>query len=931
MLLISTQGIVFVEPQTLEIKTPQKVSTSRSVSGDSQQEMGSLTTPTKGKDSPACEPWTPTANLKILISAASPEIRNREKELCLEDTDVTAASDCSQEHIFGDDPDKLQTSRKEKSLGLLCHKFLARYPDYPNPAVNNDICLDEVAEKLSVERRRIYDIVNVLESLHMVSRLAKNRYTWHGRGHLTQTLRELRRVGEDQKYAEQMQHIKQKHYEREFDSDNDEKENEDVPRPSDADNEAAQKEMYFVELPGMEFRAASVNSRKDKSLRVMSQKFVMLFLVSKPRVVSLEVAAKILIGEDQVVDLDKSKFKTKIRRLYDIANVLSSLELITKVHVTEERGRKPAFKWTGPEDFPAVKGETAPSTTTSLPSGPLESRSSIENCTKKLFPASSSKHSFTRHASLVKLAKSIQDDRRKINSAPTSPVKMTSDSTDSDLYPSRMAQLAAICKLQLDEQSKKSKRKPKHDATNIQKPKGKTAKTTGAAELLSSKDPSVNTAAQTKTPVQPCSAVPCAPSQYAQMIPVILPQNPSGAPYAIYLHTSVRPVANPASLAVRSMTFEEKTGESPSDNVDGGRHRTHAGKDAAAAERETDGSQKNRPLSPERGLKRSRTGTHPGDGNLFLPVLIAVENMSYKTFLEIHLPNSLKARRGLVSSRPSPRALHLDPEFINTPENRGSEQLDESVEKFLEKDSDSEAGLTPLRTVQMQELIVPSGHLHAEALIPTGYLIPISQQSLFGYQGSQSPDGEGAKIIGPCLKSYQTPITAVTPTSFAHGATLPHSSPSVSVASFPVLNQSSPSFAPGQRVSGPSPAIINFTLQNLGLISAGSPSAMATPTDQASPVPAQLSFQPGGMIFVKPMSPIPLQQQLPGQAVTLISLQQPALLTTPKGNQSAQQSFFHTPVSALSPLATVASKASPTVRQNVYIPQRKLEVSTEDQ
>ena len=55
----------------------------------------------------------------------------------------------------------------------------------------------------------------------------------------------------------------------------------------------------------------SVNSRKDKSLRVMSQKFVMLFLVSEPHVVSLEVAAKILIGEDPAADQDKNKFKSE--------------------------------------------------------------------------------------------------------------------------------------------------------------------------------------------------------------------------------------------------------------------------------------------------------------------------------------------------------------------------------------------------------------------------------------------------------------------------------------------------------------------------------------------------------------------------------------------------------------------------------------------
>lgn len=54
-----------------------------------------------------------------------------------------------QEHLSGDEYEKTQLSRKEKSLGLLCHKFLARYPDYPSTAENNYICLDEVAEELS--------------------------------------------------------------------------------------------------------------------------------------------------------------------------------------------------------------------------------------------------------------------------------------------------------------------------------------------------------------------------------------------------------------------------------------------------------------------------------------------------------------------------------------------------------------------------------------------------------------------------------------------------------------------------------------------------------------------------------------------------------------------------------------------------------------
>ncbi|KAF4802045.1 transcription factor E2F8 [Turdus rufiventris] len=255
------------------------------------------------------------------------------------------------EHLLGDEYEKSQPSRKEKSLGLLCHKFLARYPDYPSPSQKSYICLDEVTEELHVERRRIYDIVNVLESLHMVSRLARNRYVWHGRHNLSQTLQALKKVGEENKYIQQIQMIKKREYEHEFDPDGEK--NEEM---ASSFGSSEQSEMSFVELPGVEFRAASVNGRKYKSLRVMSQKFVMLFLVSTPQIVSLEVAAKILIGEDQLEDLDKSKFKTKIRRLYDIANVLSSLKLIKKVHVTEERGRKPAFKWTGPEVLPNTQG-----------------------------------------------------------------------------------------------------------------------------------------------------------------------------------------------------------------------------------------------------------------------------------------------------------------------------------------------------------------------------------------------------------------------------------------------------------------------------------------------------------------------------------------------------------------------------------------------
>lgn len=63
----------------------------------------------------------------------------------------------------------------------------------------------------------------------------------------------------------------------------------------------------------------------------MSQKFVMLFLVSNPRVVSLDVAAEILIGEDQVADQDKNKFKSEFRN--NIRNKQCSIKSLKHPHV----------------------------------------------------------------------------------------------------------------------------------------------------------------------------------------------------------------------------------------------------------------------------------------------------------------------------------------------------------------------------------------------------------------------------------------------------------------------------------------------------------------------------------------------------------------------------------------------------------------------
>lgn len=78
-----------------------------------------------------------------------------------------------------------------------------------------------------------------------------------------------------------------------------------------------------------------------KSLGNFCLQFIRLF-VTWSDVLSLEEAAK-LISDGEVYD--EKLLKTKIRRLYDIANVLQSIGLIHKTQMSNSR--KPAFKWVG--------------------------------------------------------------------------------------------------------------------------------------------------------------------------------------------------------------------------------------------------------------------------------------------------------------------------------------------------------------------------------------------------------------------------------------------------------------------------------------------------------------------------------------------------------------------------------------------------------
>ncbi|KAE8748764.1 hypothetical protein FOCC_FOCC004567 [Frankliniella occidentalis] len=230
-------------------------------------------------------PVSPTANLKLLTKVAS--------ELVSPVRSVKAV--VKNANTKETDP----RTRKDKSLGILCDRFLAMFPlNLPDGCQVMEICLDRVAEKLGIVKRRIYDIINILESLHMASKVAKNRYQWHGCKNLQATLSQLKAMaieyGINEKSSARI--------------------NLDLATRMLV-SEAA--EVTERRLWGMKVDCHSSSSDKPCDLGSKTCKCML-------------------------------RLKTKVRRLYDIANVLTSLGLITKIETSTNSMRKPVFVYTGP-------------------------------------------------------------------------------------------------------------------------------------------------------------------------------------------------------------------------------------------------------------------------------------------------------------------------------------------------------------------------------------------------------------------------------------------------------------------------------------------------------------------------------------------------------------------------------------------------------
>lgn len=218
------------------------------------------------------------------------------------------------------------------------------YPLHGNGTV--EIQLDSTAARLGVEKRRMYDIINILEAMQCAVHKRKNTYLWHGGSRLNSFLKMLKKQGENLRLSE-----------------------------------------------ALRGRAAKPPAPKHKTLGVLAQRFLMLFLVEPPvsfnnffryfkhlslytfsyvnnclsfyfdynfcisffqnTLINLEMAVSVLIDSSNKnksnlspEQLDR-QHKSKVRRLYDIANVFISIGLIEKVSGNLIL-KKPVFKYVGP-------------------------------------------------------------------------------------------------------------------------------------------------------------------------------------------------------------------------------------------------------------------------------------------------------------------------------------------------------------------------------------------------------------------------------------------------------------------------------------------------------------------------------------------------------------------------------------------------------
>jgi len=225
----------------------------------------------------------------------------------------------------------------------LCENFINTFgaSTSSSPQV---ICIDKTAEKLGVERRRIHDIINILEPICIVSCQKKNKYEWHGTDNLVETFGDLQN--------EAVKEFRQDaHY-----------------HGLSSSLQATTSTVSSGKSMGTKTNGQQCSlSCKEQSLGRLSKQLLQLFLAGH-KVLSLTEASDKIWGQSTPDDLTTlaplnsnsnlegpKSTNTNIRRLHDIAIVFMTLGFLSKVTVhppkqqlqdqMEHKMFQPTFMW----------------------------------------------------------------------------------------------------------------------------------------------------------------------------------------------------------------------------------------------------------------------------------------------------------------------------------------------------------------------------------------------------------------------------------------------------------------------------------------------------------------------------------------------------------------------------------------------------------
>ena len=104
--------------------------------------------------------------------------------------DAHRPSTIEDEMMDGDALDKKGQGRKENGLVELTKRFIDLLKEAPSQVLD----LNEAVQVLGVQKRRIYDITNVLEGIELIFKVSKNNIRWDGPGSAKRRERDEKRA-----------------------------------------------------------------------------------------------------------------------------------------------------------------------------------------------------------------------------------------------------------------------------------------------------------------------------------------------------------------------------------------------------------------------------------------------------------------------------------------------------------------------------------------------------------------------------------------------------------------------------------------------------------------------------------------------------------------------------------------------------------------